>query len=79
MSYRLWDTGSHRTRGQPKDVWFLAGTFGGQADRMCEVPEGRPIAVPVVNLVGDDQDCAAFTGDFSIGVDYALTVSASSN
>ncbi|WP_256727349.1 hypothetical protein [Streptomyces acidiscabies] len=41
-------------------MWFLAGTFGGQVDRTCEVPGGRPIAVPVVNLFGDDQDCAAF-------------------
>ncbi len=139
--------GSACGRNQPKDVWFLAGTFGGQVKRVCEVPNGRPIAVPVINLVGDDQDCAAFmegaqgtvvldgkpvepdtyagdsitvegtqgnpvtqqggrftttgcglwaqlpslapgahslkirgrSGDFSIGVDYALTVSASSN
>ncbi|MCN9243156.1 signal protein [Streptomyces sp. RY43-2] len=52
--------GSECERNQPHDVWFLAGTFGGQVKRACEVPSGRPIAVPVINLVGDSQTCAAF-------------------
>ncbi|MGW1011368.1 signal protein [Streptomyces termitum] len=52
--------GSACGRNQPHDVWFLAGTFGGQVKRACEVPGGRPIAAPVVNLLGDPQDCAAF-------------------
>ncbi|MFJ3769415.1 signal protein [Streptomyces sp. NPDC090082] len=41
-------------------MWFLAGTFGSQVERTCEVPAGRPIAAPVVNLFGDPQNCAAF-------------------
>ncbi|MFE6783583.1 signal protein [Streptomyces sp. NPDC057680] len=41
-------------------MWFLAGTFGGQVKRACEVPSGRPIAAPVVNHLGDPQNCAAF-------------------
>ncbi|MFB6527603.1 MULTISPECIES: signal protein [unclassified Streptomyces] len=41
-------------------MWFLAGTFGGQVKRACEVPSGRPIAAPVVNLLADPQNCAAF-------------------
>lgn len=49
-------------RNQPPDVWFLAGTNGGRAVRACEIPNGRPIAVPVINSVGDDQSCAAFMG-----------------
>lgn len=49
-------------RNQPDDVWFLAGTFGGQVKRACEIPHGHPIAVPVINLVGDHQSCAAFMG-----------------
>lgn len=47
-------------RNQPHDVWFLAGTFGGQVKRACEVPGGRPIAAPVVNTFGDPENCAAF-------------------
>ncbi|MFD0022712.1 signal protein [Streptomyces sp. NPDC058382] len=49
-------------RNQPPDVWFLAGTPGGRAVRACDIPSGRPIAVPVVNLVGDHRSCAAFMG-----------------
>ncbi|MFB6628640.1 signal protein [Streptomyces sp. NPDC056362] len=52
--------GSACGRNQPHDVWFLAGTFGGHVERTCEVPAGRPIAAPVVNLFGDPQNCAAF-------------------
>ncbi|HET6360214.1 signal protein [Streptomyces sp.] len=52
--------GSECDRNQPRDVWFLAGTFGGKAKRTCTVPTGRPIAFPVVNLFGLSEDCAAF-------------------
>lgn len=52
--------GSACGRNQPHDVWFLAGTFGGQVKRACEVPSGRPIAAPVVNTFGDPQNCEAF-------------------
>lgn len=54
--------GSACGRNQPHDVWFLAGTFGGQAERTCEVPSGRPIAAPVVNTFGDPENCEAFMG-----------------
>ena len=37
-------TGQFCAEDQPKDVWFLAGTFGGAAQRTCEVPGGRPLA-----------------------------------
>ncbi|MFF8511220.1 signal protein [Streptomyces sp. NPDC015492] len=47
-------------RNQPQDVWFLAGTFGGRAERACEVPGGRSIAAPVVNTFGDPERCADF-------------------
>lgn len=50
-------------RNQPRDVWFLAGTFGGFAKRACVVPEGRPIAFPVVNYSGTKVDCADFMKD----------------
>jgi len=57
------DDGSACGRNQPEDVWFLAGTFGGEAERECTVPEGRPIAFPLVNYFGDAQDCTAFMDD----------------
>ncbi|MER7049256.1 signal protein [Streptomyces jumonjinensis] len=47
-------------RNQPSDVWFLAGTFGGHAERVCTVPGGRPIAFPVVNTFGSPIYCANF-------------------
>jgi hypothetical protein len=42
--------GSHCLEGQIHgDVWFLAGTFGGRADRRCIIPYGKSIFFPVVN------------------------------
>ncbi|MEV5975011.1 hypothetical protein [Streptomyces sp. NPDC051921] len=41
--------GKHASRRQPKDVWFLAGTFGGRAVRHCTVPAGTPVFLPVIN------------------------------
>jgi hypothetical protein len=31
------------------DVWFLAGTFGGKAERNCNIPARRAIFFPIVN------------------------------
>jgi hypothetical protein len=54
-------TGQFCAQSQPKDVWFFAGTFGGKADRKCEVPPGRPLAGPAVNLyAADAADCERF-------------------
>ncbi|WP_328880617.1 signal protein [Streptomyces sp. NBC_00299] len=47
-------------RNQARDVWFLAGSFGGQVKRSCKVPSGVPLAFPLVNLVGEPSDCEAF-------------------
>lgn len=44
-------TGVDCAVNQPDDVWFLAGTFGGTADRTCQIPAGRPIYFPVMNLM----------------------------
>ncbi|MFJ3226348.1 signal protein [Streptomyces sp. NPDC086783] len=52
--------GSQCARNQPKDVWFLAGTFGTRVDRACTVPDGVPLAFPLVNLFGTREDCASF-------------------
>ncbi|MEW2045648.1 signal protein [Streptomyces sp. NPDC005476] len=54
------EDGSECGRNQPRDVWFLAGTFGTQAERTCGVPGGTPLAFPLVNRMGDPADCADF-------------------
>ncbi|GGZ84790.1 hypothetical protein GCM10010344_60250 [Streptomyces bluensis] len=54
------EDGSECGRNQPQDVWFLAGTFGTQAKRTCSVPNGVPLAFPLVNLIASPADCAAF-------------------
>ncbi|MFC7898573.1 signal protein [Streptomyces griseoincarnatus] len=54
------EDGSACGRNQPEDVWFLAGTFGTQAKRTCAVPEGVPLAFPLVNMFGTPADCADF-------------------
>jgi hypothetical protein len=54
------EDGSDCERNQPQDVWFLAGTFGTQVERTCHVPEGVPVAFPLVNLMGEPADCAVF-------------------
>ncbi|TLS40627.1 signal protein [Streptomyces montanus] len=54
------EDGSACGRNQPQDVWFLAGTFGTQVKRTCSVPNGVPVAFPLVNLIGGPADCADF-------------------
>ncbi len=31
------------------DVWFLAGTFGGKAERTCTIPARKAILFPIIN------------------------------
>lgn len=31
------------------DIWFLAGTFGGKAERKCLIPFGKSIFFPIIN------------------------------
>ncbi|WP_413758236.1 hypothetical protein [Streptomyces sp. MMBL 11-3] len=54
------EDGSECERNQPKDVWFLAGTFGTRAERTCSIPEWVPVAFPLVNLTGNPAACASF-------------------
>lgn len=49
-------TGEWAGLGQPDDVWFLAGTFGGTARRRCTVPAGVPLFAPAVNMWRDAAD-----------------------
>ncbi|WP_436777978.1 signal protein [Yinghuangia sp. YIM S09857] len=46
-------TGQQCAQGQPDDVWFVAGTFGGDAKRTCTVPAGRTLAGPLLNFTAD--------------------------
>ena len=45
------DTGKNCKEGQTGQVWFLAGTFGGKAERTCTIPRGQDLFFPVVNSV----------------------------
>lgn len=43
-------SGKYCSQGQTHGkVWFLAGTFGGIAERKCEIPAGRSLFFPVIN------------------------------
>lgn len=44
-------TGAACAQNQPSDVWFLAGTHGGNAHRTCTVPSGPKIFFPVLNAI----------------------------
>jgi len=45
-------TGEYADVGQSGHVWFLAGTFGGDpVVRECEVPAGKALFFPIINLV----------------------------
>lgn len=37
--------------GQAGDVWFLAGSFGGTAQRSCTIPQGKALFFPMINTI----------------------------
>jgi hypothetical protein len=39
------------TAGQSGAVWFLAGTFGGEAVRTCSVQQGKALFFPIINTL----------------------------
>ncbi|MFB7377292.1 signal protein [Kitasatospora purpeofusca] len=46
---------------QPEDIWYLAGTTGGEAvERTCTVPVGLPVLFPLVTRTGEAADCTTF-------------------
>ncbi|WP_380281135.1 signal protein [Kitasatospora purpeofusca] len=46
---------------QREDIWYLAGTTGGEVvRRTCTVPVGIPVLFPLVTLFGEAADCHAF-------------------
>ncbi|MFD3524653.1 hypothetical protein [Streptomyces sp. NPDC058653] len=44
------ETGEHAGWNQPRDLWFLAGTYGGHVVRRCDLPSGRPVFFPILNV-----------------------------
>ncbi len=44
-------TGEHADFDNDRPVFFVAGTFGGKAERTFTVPEGTPILIPVINNI----------------------------
>jgi len=46
-------TGALCADNQGGPAWFLAGTFGGNAERSCTIPEGKALVVPLYNFWND--------------------------
>lgn len=46
------ETGEHAAEGQSGKVWFLAGNFGGESVRTCQVPAGKAIFFPIISYGG---------------------------
>jgi hypothetical protein len=44
-------TGEDCSKGDFGDTFFLAGTFGGKAERECTITEGQDILIPIVNSI----------------------------
>jgi hypothetical protein len=44
-------TGEFADVGQSGPVWFLAGTFGGTAERTCTIPAGKCLFFPIIDSI----------------------------
>jgi hypothetical protein len=53
-------TGANASNNQSGPVWFLAGTFGGMAERTCEVPGGMSIFFPISCNETSYAECPSF-------------------
>lgn len=74
-------TGEHCAVNQEGDVWFLAGGFGSSAiRRVCEVPSGKYIFFPAINMVywpkaaDSGYSCDQAKADAAVTNDSALEV-----
>ncbi|HEX2720937.1 MAG TPA: hypothetical protein VHM71_08290, partial [Candidatus Deferrimicrobium sp.] len=47
-------TGANCAQGQVGNAWFLAGTAGGHANRVCTIPAGKSIFFPLFNIASYD-------------------------
>lgn len=84
-------SGENCHQGQSGDVWFLAGGFGSSTiKRKCEIPAGKHIFFPVINMVyykpadGDltcenAQKYAALNNDKLIEINIELDATKASN
>lgn len=84
-------TGENCHQGQSGDVWFLAGGFGSSTiKRKCEVPAGKYIFFPVINMVywkpkngflscDKAKEYAALNNDNLISIDLELDSIKASN
>jgi hypothetical protein len=45
----------HINQNDP-NVWFIAGTFGGFAERQCTIPLGKSIFFPIINIEASFND-----------------------
>jgi virginiamycin B lyase len=43
------DSGKYCAQKQNTQVWFLAGTYGHNVYRVCDIPAGRAILLPILN------------------------------
>ncbi|MFL6449806.1 MAG: hypothetical protein ACJ746_19305 [Bryobacteraceae bacterium] len=48
MNPNLDTTGADCSQGQSGHVWFLAGTFGGPANRTCTIPTGVSVLISIL-------------------------------
>jgi hypothetical protein len=65
-------TGEFGTIDQKGPVWFLAGTFGGKAERSLTVPKGKWLFFPLLNNLWwapEDLEVAAFIVEEFLGLD----------
>ena len=64
-------TGQFCGVGQSGPVWFLSGTFGGDAVRTCTIPRNTPIFMPVHNWIfgAGAFDCTPTVPDVICDVD----------
>ena len=60
-------TGENGSYNQRDDVWFLAGTFGGFAERRCEIPTRKAIFFPVSCNETSYAECPNFKTEAELG------------
>jgi hypothetical protein len=60
-------TGENGSYNQQDDVWFLAGTFGGFAERTCEIPTRKAIFFPVSCNETSYAECPNFKTEAELG------------
>lgn len=73
-------TGQHCAVGQTGNVWFLAGGFGtSKIKRRCEIPAGKYLFFPVINMLyytpeGEKDTCDEVKKDAALNNDELLSI-----